>query len=75
MLQGIFDVLASIGDFFASVVGFVSDLINDLVSFVQSLLEVPAQIATVLGGFPLYFIAGITSLIAIMIVLRVVGRD
>lgn len=75
MLQGIFDVLASIGDFFASVVGFVSDLINDLVSFVQSLLEVPAQIATVLGGFPLYFIAGITSLIAVMIVLRVVGRD
>lgn len=75
MLQGIFDVLASIGDFFASVVGFVSDLINDLVSFVQSLLEVPAQIATVLGGFPMYFIAGITSLIAVMIVLRVVGRD
>lgn len=75
MLQGIFDVLASIGDFFASVVGFVSDLINDLVSFVQSLLEVPTQIATVLGGFPMYFIAGITSLIAIMIVLRVVGRD
>lgn len=75
MLQGIFEVLASIGDFFASVVGFVSDLINDLVSFVKSLLEVPTQIAIVLGGFPMYFIAGITSLIAVMIVLRVVGRD
>lgn len=75
MLQGITDVLTSIGDFFASVVGFFTDLISDLVSFVQSLIEVPSQIASVIGGFPLYFITGIGSLIAIMIVLRVVGRD
>lgn len=75
MLQGITDVLSSIGDFFASVVGFFTDLISDLVSFVQSLIEVPSQIASIIGGFPLYFITGIGSLIAIMIVLRVVGRD
>lgn len=75
MLQGITDVLTSIGEFFSSVVGFFTDLISDLVSFVQSLIAVPAQIASVIGGFPLYFITGIGTLVAVMIVLRVVGRD
>lgn len=75
MLQGITDVLTSIGEFFSSVVGFFTDLISDLVSFVQSLIAVPSQIVSVIGGFPLYFITGIGTLVAIMIVLRVVGRD
>lgn len=75
MLQGITDILTQIGEFFASVVDFVGGLISDLVSFVQSLLSVPAQIQTILGGFPAYVVAGILGLIALMIVLRVVGRD
>lgn len=75
MLDGIFQVLSSIGEFFSAIYDFISGLLQDLVNFVQQLLAIPVQIATVLGGFPIYFVGGIGILIGIMVVLRVVGRD
>lgn len=75
MLDGIFQVLTSIGVFFANVGGFLSDFISDLVGFVKQLGSMADQISTMLGGFPAYFITGVVALIAIMVLLRVLGRD
>lgn len=75
MLQGITDVLTSIGEFFSSIVDFIGGLINDLVNFVTSLVTVGSDIGNFLSGIPVYVTTGILSLVALMIVLRVVGRD
>lgn len=75
MIDGILQVLQTIGDFFASIGGFIVDFFGDLVSFVQNLGTISAQITTLMGGLPAYFIAGILSLIVIMVLLRVLGRD
>lgn len=75
MLDGIFQVLADIGSFFASVVDAILGFIDNLVSFVEQLLGVGQQIGSILGGFPVFFITGVLLLVALMVVLRVVGRD
>lgn len=75
MIDGILQILQSIGDFFASIGGFIVDFFGDLVSFVQNLGTISAQITTLMGGLPAYFITGILSLIVIMVLLRVLGRD
>lgn len=75
MLQGIFDVLTAIGDFFASIIDFVGGLIDGLIQFVTSLGSIAGDVTSLMGGLPAYLLAGILSLIAIMVVLRVVGRD
>lgn len=75
MLDGIFNVLADIGDFFASVVDAIVGFIDDLVQFAISLGEIAGQVSTILGGFPVFFVTGILTLIGVMILLRVIGRD
>lgn len=75
MIDGILQVLQTIGDFFASIGGFIVDFFGDLVSFVQNLGSVPAQLTTLMGGLPAYFISGILALVVIMVLLRVLGRD
>lgn len=75
MLQGIFDVLTSIGDFFAGIIDFITGFFEDLVGFVQELAGVGSQISSFLGAFPVAFLASIAGLIVIMVLLRVLGRD
>lgn len=75
MIDGILQILQSIGDFFASIGGFIVDFFGDLVSFVQNLGSVSAQMTTLMGGLPAYFISGILALVVIMVLLRVLGRD
>lgn len=75
MLDGIFQVLADIGEFISGIVDAILGFIDNLVGFVEQLLTVGSQITTILGGFPVFFITGIVTLVALMVVLRVVGRD
>lgn len=75
MISGIFEILESIGNFFSSIGEFVSNLFNDLVSFIKMLGSLVDQVNSLLGGLPLYFVAGIGYLLVIMILLRVLGRD
>lgn len=75
MISGIFDVLTSIGDFFVSIGTFIGDFLSDLVSFVTNLTSVGGQVTSLLTGLPAYLITGIASLIVIMVLLRVLGRD
>lgn len=75
MIDGILQVLQSIGDFFASVGGFIVDFFGDLVSFVQNLGTISVQMTTLMSGLPAYIITGILSLVVIMVLLRVLGRD
>lgn len=75
MLNGIFQVLTSIGDFFSSIGEFLVSFISDLVGFVQQIGSIGSQVTSFMGGLPAYFVAGILSLIVIMVLLRVLGRD
>lgn len=75
MLDSIFLVLTTIGDFFSSIGIFLVSFIQDLVGFVQQVGTVGGQVTSILGGLPAYFLTGILSLIAIMVLLRVLGRD
>lgn len=75
MLDGIFQVLTTIGDFFSSVGSFLVSFIQDLVGFVTQIGTVGGQVTSILGGLPAYFVTGILSLIAVMVLLRVLGRD
>lgn len=75
MLDGIFNVLAEIGNFFSSVIDAIVGFIDDIVQFAISLAGIAGQVTSVLGGFPVYFVTGIITLIGIMVLLRVVGRD
>lgn len=76
MLQTITDVLISIGDFLSSVVNFIVDFLADLVSFVSQLLNIGTIFTDMFSGaFPSYFVGGLLSLIVIMVLLRVLGRD
>lgn len=75
MLDGIFSVLESIGSFFSGIIDAIMGFIDDLVQFAQTLGTAAGQISSILGGFPGYFLAGILTLVAIMVLLRVIGRD
>lgn len=75
MLDGIFNVLTAIGDFIGSCVNAVLGFIDDIVQFAVSLGEIGSQVGSILGGFPVFFVSGIATLIGIMVLLRVVGRD
>lgn len=75
MLDGIFSVLESIGSFFSGIIDAIMGFIDDLVQFAISLGSIASQISTILGGFPAYFLAGLLTLIAVMVLLRVIGRD
>lgn len=76
MLQTIQDVLIDIGNFFTSIVDFITGFFEDLVGFVKQLGSLATQFTQIMtGSFPAYFITGILSLVAIMILLRVLGRD
>lgn len=75
MLENIQNVLNSIAEFFAGVVDFVVGFVGDLVGFVKQLGSMGSQLTQIMGGMPIYFIAGIGSLVVIMVLLRVLGRD
>lgn len=76
MLETIQNVLIDIGNFFTSVVDFITGFFEDLVGFVKQLGSLATQFTDIMSGsFPAYFIAGVLSLVAIMVLLRVLGRD
>ena len=75
MLDGIFQVLTTIGDFFASIGSFLTSFISDLVGFVKQIGSIGSQVGSMMGGLPAYFITGVLGLIVIMVLLRVLGRD
>ena len=75
MISGIFEILKSIGDFFVSIGEFVGSFFTDLVEFIKLLSSITTQITSFMGGLPVFFVAGVSALLVVMILLRVLGRD
>lgn len=77
MLSSIFDILKSIGDFFSMLIDIVIDLFTGLVDFMKTLATVPALFSSVLGGsgLPVVITSGIIGVVAVVIILRIIGRD
>lgn len=75
MITGIFEILNSIGEFFASIGNFIASFFTDLVEFISLLGSITTQITSFMGGLPVFFVTGVSALLVIMILLRVLGRD
>lgn len=77
MLSSIFSVLKSIGDFFTMLMDIVLELFTGLASFVHSLLQVPDLFRSLFSssGLPVVFVTGIVGIVAVVVILRIVGRD
>lgn len=75
MLQGIFDVLKKIGDFFTSIVDFIVTLFEDIVKFIKLLGTFAAKIPDWFSWLPASVLALIVILVGVVILIRVLGRD
>lgn len=77
MLASIKNALQGILDFFGLLFDFVIDMFKGIADFVVNLAKVPALIASLVsdGVIPSIFVSGILGVIAIIIILRVIGRD
>ena len=75
MLSSIVEILKSIGDFFSSVVSFITKLFSDLVYVVQLIGETVAEIPDYLSWLPSGVVASLIVLFSIVVIYKVLGRD
>lgn len=75
MLQGIFDILKKIGDFFTSIVDFIVSFFGDVVKFVKMLGTFASKIPDWFSWLPAPVLALIVILVGVIILIRVLGRD
>lgn len=76
MLQNFLDILKLIGEYLTMIFDFIIDLVVGLANFIISLATVPLTVSNALGNvLPPFIMAGITSLISCVIILRIIGRD
>lgn len=75
MLQSVLDVFTKIGDFFASVIDFVVSFFSDVVNFIKMLGIFVAKIPDWFSWLPSEVVSIIVTLIGVVVLLRVLGRD
>lgn len=75
MLSGIFDVIKGIGEFFSNVVGFVLDLVKDLVYIVTLLGKTIISLPQYFGWLPPTVAALILSFFAVVVIYKITGRE
>lgn len=75
MLSSIANILADIGNFFSSIVSFITKLFSDLVYVVQLIGETVAEIPSYFSWLPASVVAAIVALFAIVVIYKVLGRD
>lgn len=75
MLQGIFDILKKIGDFFTSIIDFIVTLFEDIVKFIKMLGVFASKIPDWFSWLPSPVLALIVTLVGVVILIRVLGRD
>lgn len=75
MLKDIFDVVKQIGDFIASIVMFVIDMVEDLVYMVGLLGETVVKLPDYLNFLPATVIATITVIFSIVVIYKILGRE
>lgn len=75
MLGKIVDGITAICDFFATLFDVVLTLIKDIASFTTQLIKLPSFLTDTLSFLPTVFLVGLGGILAIIILLRVLGRD
>lgn len=76
MLQTIKDGILSIVSFFDSVIGFVVGLIEDTTNFISKIPESVEQVTSYMTAFlPPEVMVLLVGILAIVVILRVLGRD
>lgn len=75
MLKDIFDVVKQIGDFIASIVKFVIDMVEDLVYMVGLLGETVTKLPSYLNFLPATVTATITVIFSIVVIYKILGRE
>lgn len=75
MLESILNTLTSIGDFFASVVEWVADFIEDLVQMAKYLGQAVAEFPSYFNWLPSSVLAILITLIGIVVIYKFLGRD
>ncbi len=76
MLSGIIDGIKSIANAITSAFGFLLDFIGDLLNYVAKIVMMPVTVYNYVNQFfPAWIVVGISSIIAVVVIIRVVGRD
>lgn len=75
MLESILDTLTSIGDFFASVVEWVADFIEDLVTMAKYLGQAVIEFPTYFDWMPASVVALLVTAVGIVVIYKFLGRD
>lgn len=75
MLQSIFDILQSIGNFFNSLIDFVIGLFNDLIYIVSLLGSITVHLPALFGWLPSVISVVLISLFGIAVIYKVMGRE
>lgn len=76
MLATIKDTLLGIGKFFSTIIDFVVGFINDTVNFIKQIPEAVEEITELANSFfPPEIALMLVGLLAILVILRVLGRD
>ena len=77
MLSAIYNGISRIVEFFDMLIDIVVDLFTGLVDFMKTLAQLPLFISSTFSnsGLPAPLIAGIVSIVAVVIILRIIDRD
>lgn len=74
-MSAIFGALKSIVDFISLLFNFVIDFFKGLADFISTIVKAPQTIAGLSGILPPFVFSAIVGVIAIVIILRCIGRD
>lgn len=76
MLNAIKQTIQQIADFFSSVIDFVVGFIKDTISFISKIPEAVEEVTDLASSFfPPAILALFVSALAVVVILRVLGRD
>lgn len=76
MLNNIKEILQKIGDFFSMITTFVVDFFEDTAFFIKQLSASVSEVGSFVGQiFPAELVTAFLALIAIVVILRILGRD
>lgn len=76
MLNAIKQTIQQIADFFSSVIDFVVGFIKDTINFIGKIPEAVEEVTDLASSFfPAEILALFISALAIVVILRVLGRD
>lgn len=75
MLESILDTLNAIGDFFASIVEWVADFIEDLVQMAKYLGQAVIEFPTYFDWLPASVVALLVTAVGIIVIYKFLGRD